>query len=841
MPRAEMKSDQTKVSSLAPISEIRPRISAWSMRRPVLVIVFVSLLAVIINCYPVIFCGRSYVSPISVNAALVYDWWPPLPEMKPSPRVLQHDSDTGAMMWWGVPMGFVESRSIMEHGEIPLWNRCSHCGDILLGQAVSMLGDPLQLIVILGHGSATAWDIKFLAAKFLFCIGFGWLILRLLGNRPLSLIYAALAAYCGAYIFIDNHPAFFVLAYAPWILLSAIELLDLNSARHVRWGLVWLLANFACLNAGHAEMAVTLIGGLNLAALAYSVILYPNASNVAKVLGRMAVGTLIFFGLRAPMWMTFLVALKNSRTAHDQILVTQLPLASLPGVFDDLFYHLLPDYPRIAAPGTSLLVLVGCLLSALRWRQMKAERFFWVNAGALALWGGFVFRWIPSSFIAAIPLLNRVGHIHTDFSYLLVIHLTIQSAYGFKSLEKVETFRRAAVDFFWVGVIWGIGFLAYCWFNTTYIWVNIPCSAIISLHPVYIILATTCAIGAPLLYKFLKTRDCQNCILGWTGIIVLGFIPNYRFGLYNFGDAELMMISGPRAVLDAHSKAIDKIKADTSDPFRAVGLKWILMGDYSATYGIEDIRSCAPLWNGEYIKLIGHFPGMSVTEDWVIQVTNAVKAQPLLNLLNVKYLLADPKTEMPPKLDAHVTDRSDFLVMSNSEAWPRAFFSSRIIPISSNEEFIRQLSQNPKQPFIAMDAKEIEKQSGLQFLETSKEVDATAAKNYQLLPNSTAFDIHASAAGMVCLTEGQAQDFIATANNESKKVLTVNRAFKGVYLDKPGDYHVKFTYRPRYWRLSCALFWIATVVAIVLATVEFIRARNRRIVVQPDIEEQSAA
>ena len=62
-----------------------------------------------------------------------------------------------------------------------------------------MLGDPLQLIVILGRGSAEAWDVKFVMAKFLFCVGFGLLILRLPGNRVLAFIYAALAAYCGAY------------------------------------------------------------------------------------------------------------------------------------------------------------------------------------------------------------------------------------------------------------------------------------------------------------------------------------------------------------------------------------------------------------------------------------------------------------------------------------------------------------------------------------------------------------------------------------------------------------------------------------------------------------------
>jgi hypothetical protein len=88
------------------------------------------------------------------------------------------------------------------------------------------------------------------------------------------------------------------------------------------------------------------------------------------------------------------------------------------------------------------------------------------------------------------------------------------------------------------------------------------------------------------------------------------------------------------------------------------------------------------------------------------------------------------------------------------------------------------------------DQEEIEKQPGLQQLETTNQAAISPATNYRLLPNSTEFDIHAPSAGMVCLTEGQAKDFTALANNEPKEVLTVNRAFKGIYLDQPGDYHI---------------------------------------------------
>ncbi len=820
----------------APEPEIRSKgfagwVSKWNARRPVWSIALISLLAVVVNCYPVIFCGKSFVSPVA-GLSLVYGGWPPLPGMESVSASdmsnNSHGSDIAAVMWWGVPMGFVESRSLLEHGELPLWNRYGYAGDTLIGQAVSMLGDPLQLIVIFGHGSAGAWDSKFLAAKFLFCVGFGLLILRLSQNGVLSLIYSALAAYCGAYFYINNHPAFFVFTYAPWILLSAMELLDRQSGRHLRWGLIWLLVNFACFNAGHVEVAVVLIGGLNLAAVACALIGCRNTICLAQMLIRMGIGTLFFLGLTAPVWLSFLAALDGSYSTLAKVeAALQLPPTDLLGAFDDLLYLLQRPNGNMTAfaPGTSLLILAGCSFSVSRWRQLKGEPFFWVNTGAIVLCGGCIFGWVPAFLIGMVPLLNRVGHIYTDFSYLLVIHLTIQSAYGFKCLAKVPSLRQVAGDLACLGGFFA-GMILLYFFG--YAHQPVPWD--------YFLCAGAGAIGAPLLFIFLKSRQRQTLLLGWAGIIILGFIPNFRFGLYSDyeGNDALLMLPGSRMILNAPSQAINKIKMDTAEPFRVVGLQWVFTGDYSAVYQLEDIRSCAPLSNEQFINLIRSFPGMKLPADnWMIQIINPVQAQPLLNLLNVKYLLAPPAGEASAatqgaikQLDFSITDRSDFEVLENSQVWPRAFFANQVVSIDSNEAFIKRLSENGRRPFIALTGEEIEKQSGLQPLAITNQATISSATNYRLSVNATEFDVHAPSAGVVCLTEGQAKDFTATANNQPKEVLTVNRAFKGIYLDQPGDYHIKFTYRPRHWRLACTLFCISIGGIIMVTLTNFIRAKS---------------
>jgi hypothetical protein len=769
---------------------------------------FISLLAVVINCYPVIFCGKSFVSP-SDGVAMVYDRWPPLAGMEHTQPIWQHGSDVAATLLWAIPIGFVESRSILEHGDLPLWNRYGHGGDTLIGQAVSMLGDPLQFIVILGRGSAWAWDIKFLVAKYLFCVGFGLLILRLFGKGLLSLIYAALAAYSGAFFYINCHPAFFVFCYTPWVFLSALAFLDLRSGRCVAWGLIWLLVNFACFNAGHVEASVVVIGGLNLAALAYALALCRGIGDVGRVVGRMAAGTFLFLGLTAPVWLSFLGALEGAYSAHAKIAVTQFTPVMLPGLFDNVFY--LFAKPPVAlleyAPGTSVLIGMACLVSALRWRQLKAEPIFWVNWSAIFLWGGCVYGWVPATVLKAIPLLNRVGHSYTDFSYLLVIHLTIQSAYGFKCLAQEKDIKRAAKDITWASLILALTITPYL---IGVIHFNLPWN--------YLVAVLAAAAGAPLLFVYLMNRQRGISVWGWVGIVILGFIPNSRYGWYDFGTTILLQ-PGPRVTLDSPSQSVDQVKRDHSSPFRITGQGWDFFGDYSAVYGLEDIRSCAPLSSAEFIALVRNFPGIDFRNDWMLKVMDPVIAQPLLNLLNVKYVLYPGLAAPDERPDFRVVGRDDFCVVENLAAWPRAFFSDKVVSLSTTEEFTKYLQKNGNHPFVAMTPEEIQKCHGLSVLGTSGTVNIWSASNYQLLPNSTAFDIHASSAGIICLTEGQARDFTATANGQPEQVLTVNRAFKGIYLDRPGDYRVQFIYRPHHWQLALTLFWIAagSVIALVLA------------------------
>ena len=109
------------------------------------------LIAVLLSSYPIVFFGKSYVSP-GYGPQLLYDDWPLIPGYKSSDRETL-GADHGAMPWAFLPYSRVQHEAVFEHGEFPLWNRYNSAGLPLFGQGQSMILDPLHWIVVAGEGN----------------------------------------------------------------------------------------------------------------------------------------------------------------------------------------------------------------------------------------------------------------------------------------------------------------------------------------------------------------------------------------------------------------------------------------------------------------------------------------------------------------------------------------------------------------------------------------------------------------------------------------------------------------------------------------------------------------
>ena len=72
-----------------------------------------------------------------------------------------------------------------------------------------------------------------------------------------------------------------------------------------------------------------------------------------------------------------------------------------------------------------------------------------------------------------------------------------------------------------------------------------------------------------------------------------------------------------------------------------------------------------------------------------------------------------------------------------------------------------------------------------------------AADHYVLTGNTTAFTVKAPAPGFIVLTEAYEPDnFRAWLNGKRVPYFRVNQAFKGIYVDAPGTYEVRYAYWP---------------------------------------------
>jgi hypothetical protein len=232
--------------------------------RPLRALTLAALLSVAASSFPIVFLGRSYVSP-NFGTLLLYSRFPTLPGGGGAVLSDPMGSDVGAMAWQAIPYSAVEHQTLMKDHGLPVWNRFNSAGTPLLAQGQSMFGDPLQLLVIAAGGAAWAWDLKILAAKVLFALALGLVVWRLARHLPSALLVTIAAPFIGFFIYRINHPALFAFCYAPWVLFAWICLSEADGGRAVAGSAAGLLlADFALMNSGAAKEAAAFLVTMNL-------------------------------------------------------------------------------------------------------------------------------------------------------------------------------------------------------------------------------------------------------------------------------------------------------------------------------------------------------------------------------------------------------------------------------------------------------------------------------------------------------------------------------------------------------------------------------------------------
>jgi hypothetical protein len=789
----------------------------WIRAHPSQVVLATAALSVLLSCYPIVFFGKSFLSPNNhSHTFLLYGEMPTVPGSTEAATDDEKGADLGAAMWYSWPTSVVESRALLKDFELPLWNRYDSCGLPLLGQGQSMLGDPLHLLVLLANGSTGWWDLKYLLAKFLFAACIGLCVLQFTRHLPAATIISASSMFIGFFSYRYNHPAFFSMCYAPAILLCWGKLLDSAGRRTTAaWLAALVLVDWCVVNSGTVKDAYILLLAMNLAGC-LTLLLARGVVRKGTKLCQAVGAQVLFILIAAPIWLTFLHTLRSSWTFYGAGAVFQLQPSLLVGLFDDIFYRQFNQYEENFNPSANFLILGGILWFCLSRREPDNRRLFW-GLGVTCLFAlAVAFGVVPPSFLVQFPFIGNIHHIDNVFSCIAIICLLVIAGFGIQAFWSdcgAPDFKRT--------YLWVLTFLAgllALYLGTTEaaqrstitllgIGEHIPKSNFFWGYSAALVLAFA---AGPLIGRRVINSErisfWQVCSL--TLIFVL---LHWRHGMHVITPFQSYVMNPQvRTTLTADlSPTLALVHNRAPEPSRAVGFQYNLIPGYGGAVGVEQIDSMAPLLNKHYRTLIDAY-GVRLLSTYGAEgmIDNQLEANlPLFDMLNVRYFLGDGGAQAAALPSLKKIAAFDLDVYESTKVWPRAFFADRLIVYDGEQDFVRQIRTGPGLPFAAIAKEELDLRPELRDFARASPAKAgpaiVRASHYALTSNTTSFRVTAPGPGVVVLTEPYVEgDFDLRVNGKASSYFRVNSAFRGVFLPTPGEYDFSFRYWPRYFTFS---------------------------------------
>ncbi len=807
------------------ISARSSRLSAAIIKRPILCLACIGIGAATISSYPVIFCHKSFVSPTTFPY-LLYSGNPTLPGLAKEPSQNTKGSDIAATMVYSLPNSALEYDALFRDHEIPYWNRYVSAGLPLFSQGQSMLGNPLHFLAIAANGASWAWDLKFLIAKALFCFGIG-LCLWLLGCRlSVSALLGASAAWIGFFAYRMNHPAFFSLCFAPWIVVPWLGAFNAESRRSwlvIIFGLI--VVDWCELTSGTAKEACMILLFMNLAGLlvlAFSLRPWPLR---LRRLTLLLIASFSFLLLSAPQWLLFLDALKHGESWYTNPVAYQLPPGLLVGFFDDIFSQDFTPLEVHSHPSANFLILTGLLwLFAGGVHKVRRASVLALVYTALPL-AAFVFGVIPPEWIKVTPFLANIYHVHNTFGVPLIIVLIFLAGLGLE--ECLDQFAPPHwSSTYWRMVVSLAGLLALYLgytqaspppllpsFNSEPLW-----------HSSFFLGYAAALILAVLVIPWALRWSRQQSPDRIAGFFCLGaclFLLHFRHGMYvrtRFDD--YVMTPRTAADLATPSPALERIRHLASEPYRTTGLDLTFSSDYNALVRLEGISNIDAFSNPYFDAFVraAHIPNTTGAR-LVIPEPALPALKPVLDFLNLRYYLRESKPGQKPLPLLTPVGVDDLEVYESPQTWPRAFFTDQIRHYRNVTDLVSMIQHGDSRPFAA-----------LQDDQPDSDPSAFAgrkiipARNYRHSTNVTEFTVDAPTPGVIVLAESfEPDNFRVTLNGAPVPYLRLNHTFKGVHIDTPGPCHLRFEYRPHLLTPSLGLSAAGALLTFLLAAFVFCR------------------
>ncbi|HEV7923102.1 MAG TPA: YfhO family protein [Thermoanaerobaculia bacterium] len=532
-------------------------------------------------------------------------------------------------------------REDFAHGRAPLWNPYLFCGYPLLGNGQSAPFSPfflLTLFVPLPKQLVAMAGVKLFVALL-----FGYLFAKREGVGDAA---AMLASVVFAFAIFNNAFLYYPMT-AVTLLLPAAAYATLLCLEQRRAAPVVLLALViaSLLAGGHPESVVHVVLGV-LAVLAIDGSLIANRRSLLRVV----IASLLGLVIAAPAWVPVLEQVLVSLRVVS-LKAQQLPVFPL----TTLWAMLNPDgfgnpahgnwnwywsYTHVASVYLGLIVMVLVPPALLSRGATRRDRLLVLLAIVFFL---ISMTWTPLGRVFyAIPLLGWIAHDRLRFVVAFLV--------GLIAARLVERFRGEVLLWAALGSIAVFALGGYVFvklLGKTLTWWSIAGLAALALFWIVALVAR----------RWLPVAA-----------LVLTTIELFLF-TFDYNAIALCRYYVPRLpIIDALQHAAP------AEPYRVLGLDWVLLPNAAEQYHFQDPRGSDPMEWADYMR----FFRVAEIEDASIDVKRiADPAHPAIDFLNVRYLMTEPNAGLGGKW-RRIYAGVDGELYENGGVLPR-FFAPRLV------------------------------------------------------------------------------------------------------------------------------------------------------------------
>jgi hypothetical protein len=272
-----------------------------------------------------------------------------------------------------------------------------------------------------------------------------------------------------------------------------------------------------------------------------------------------------------------------------------------------------------------------------------------------------------------------------------------------------------------------------------------------------------------------------------------------------------------RVDADTPPPYMDWLNTSAGSQYRSFGI----MPDFSSIGAIQDIGAVGPLAPPEFASFVdlistkdyaGYYRGSSnlilTNGSPIFSLDQYARAKPIFDWFGVKYLVLDRSTFNPTGRtddqtllanDAGVQvayDDGRMRVLESADARPKAEFFGGAHFASDQQSIIDALKADPQSILSAPSLEAADVPLQLVTLLRSTTSSRLPVDLVSYTPNSVQLRVTAPTAGLVVLKDSYFPGWEASLNGEPARVVRVDGIARGVILSQPGDYDVRFEYRP---------------------------------------------